>query len=130
LKFPKITALYLQEKKRQALHTFANHELMAIEIFAAVFLLFPFWEEELRPFCAQLVTTLKEEQKHFRLYQKRLQALGGEFGEFPNNDFFWKQVSLISKPKHFFSVISLSFEAANLDFAQYYKKVFLDIEDS
>jgi len=129
LKFPKVGTLHNIDRRRQAIHTFANHELMAIEIFAAFFLLFPFWEPELRPFCAQLVATLKDEQNHFELYRKRLQELDGDFGEFPVNDFFWHQLRLIKEPKHFFSVISLSFEAANLDFALYYKNVFYQIED-
>ena len=129
IKFPKSSSFHELEKKKIALHAFANHELMAIEIFAAFFLLFPVHEEHFKPFQSQLVQTLKEEQKHFLLYKHRLEELGSHFGDFPRNDFFWRLVLNIKTPREFFSVVSLSLEAANLDFAKYYASVFRDVED-
>lgn len=129
VKFPKASSLHDREKRVIALHSFANHELMAIEIFAAFILLFPVEKEFFQPYQKQLVQTLKEEQLHFSLYKKHIEELGGHFGDYPVNDFFWKLIRDVKSPEQFFAIVSLSLEAANLDFSKFYSKVFYDIED-
>ncbi|MEX1099472.1 MAG: DUF455 family protein, partial [Bacteriovoracaceae bacterium] len=113
----------------QALHSFANHELLAVEMMAAALLIYPHHTEELRRFKRGLFKALKDEQKHFKLYVARLNEIGWEFGDFPLNDFFWRQMSKLKTPSQFCAVMSLTFEAANLDFAHFYEKVFLELGD-
>lgn len=129
IKFPKKDSLRLDEKKAQALHSFANHELLAIEMMAAAILQFPHKTEEDIKIKKGIFSALKDEQKHFKLYVNRLNELGFEFGDFPLNDFFWRQMPGIKDMGQYFSVMALTFEAANLDFAQYYRNVFLSFDD-
>lgn len=129
LKFPKATRLNETDKKAIALHSFANHELLAIEMMAAAILLFPHKNEEDLRFKKGIHTALKDEQKHFKLYVERLNQLGYAFGDFPLNDFFWKQMEKLKTPAQYVSVMSLTFEAANLDFAQFYSRLFHSFGD-
>lgn len=129
LKFPKKDSLRLDEKKALALHSFANHELLAIEMMAAAILFFPHKTEEDLKIKKGIFSSLKDEQKHFKLYVNRLNDLGFEFGDFPLNDFFWRQMPSIKNMSQYFSVMALTFEAANLDFAQYYRNIFSSFDD-
>lgn len=128
-KFPK-GHFHIVEKKAQALHSFANHELLAVEMMAAALLIYPHHTEELRRFKLGIFNALKDEQKHFRLYAKRLEDIGYAFGDFPLNDFFWRQMPKLKTPANFCAVMSLTFEAANLDFAHFYEKVFRELGDA
>ena len=129
LKFPKKENLHLVEKKALALHSFANHELLAIEMMAAAILAFPHKTPEDIRIKNGIFSALKDEQKHFSLYVERLNELGFEFGDFPLNDFFWRQMPSIKNMSQYFAVMALTFEAANLDFAQYYRNIFLSLDD-
>lgn len=129
LKFPKKENLHLDEKKALALHSFANHELLAIEMMAAAILAFPHETAEDIRLKNGIFTALKDEQKHFKLYVDRLNELGFEFGDFPLNDFFWRQMPSIKNMSQYLAVMALTFEAANLDFAQYYRDIFLSLDD-
>lgn len=129
LKFPKAERLKETDKKALALHSFANHELLAIEMMAAALLIYPHRNEEDIRFKKGIVTALKEEQKHLSLYVGRLNQLGYEFGDFPLNDFFWRQMEKLKTPNQYAAVMALTFEAANLDFAQYYSRLFRSLGD-
>src|SRR5690606_10733820 len=129
MKFPKSQRLNENEKKAMALHSFANHELLAIEMMAAAILVSPHKTDDDIKIKKGIFTALKDEQKHFKLYVNRLNELGFEFGDFPLNDFFWRQMPSIKSMGEYFAVMALTFEAANLDFAQYYKNVFLSFDD-
>ena len=129
MKFPKKENLHLLDKKALALNSFANHELLAIEMMANALLQFKEQSDEDRKFKIGIINTIKDEQKHFKLYVNRMQDLGYEFGDFPLNDFFWKQMQKIKTPESFIGVMSLTFESANLDFALYYKKIFESLGD-
>lgn len=129
LPFPKPGRLNEPEKKAIALHSFANHELLAIEMMAAALLIYPHKDEEAVRFKKGIVTALKDEQKHLKLYLGRLNELGFEFGDFPLNDFFWRQMEKLKTPAEYASMMALTFEAANLDFAQYYASVFRAVGD-
>lgn len=129
IKFPKAPNLNITEKKAIALHSFANHELLAIEMMATALLIYPHQSEEDIRFKRGIVSALKDEQKHLSLYIARLNELGYEFGDFPLNDFFWRQMVKLKTPANYTAVMSLTFEAANLDFAQYYEKIFRDFGD-
>ena len=129
LKFPKMSRLHEKEKKAMAIHSFANHELLAIEMMASALLIYPHNNEEDLRFKRGIYTALKEEQKHLSLYIKRLNQLGFEFGDFPLNDFFWRQMEKLKTPEQYASVMALTFEAANLDFASFYANLFRQMGD-
>lgn len=129
MKFPKAQRLNETDKKAMALHSFANHELLAIEMMASALLIYPHKTEEDIRFKRGILTALKEEQKHLGLYIGRLNELGYQFGDFPLNDFFWRQMDKLKTPAQYAAVMALTFEAANLDFAQYYAKIFRDHGD-
>ena len=129
LRFPKAPSLKEDKNKAVALHSFANHELLAIEMMAAAILVYPHHNEDDIRFKRGILTALKEEQKHLRLYIERLNEFGFEFGDFPLNDFFWEQMVKLKTPSQYAAVMALTFEAANLDFAQYYAKTFRQMGD-
>ena len=84
-KIPRLEHLNLSINRAIAMHHFANHELMAIELFAWALLRFPEIENS---FKLDLLRTLKEEQKHFKLYINRIQELGISFGDKPLKKIF------------------------------------------
>jgi uncharacterized ferritin-like protein (DUF455 family) len=129
LKFPKAARFNEDDKKAMALHSFANHELLAIEMMAAAVLIYPHHNDEDVRFKKGIVTALKDEQKHLALYIGRLNELGYEFGDFPLNDFFWRQMEKLKTPAEYTAMMALTLEAANLDFAQYYASVFRTVGD-
>ena len=124
IKFPKVSRFNETDKKAMALHSFANHELLAIEMMASAILIYPHVTDEDVRFKKGIVTALKDEQKHLNLYIKRMNELGYEFGDFPLNDFFWRQMENLKTAPQYTAMMALTFEAANLDFAQYYANVF------
>lgn len=128
-KFPKANRLNENDKKAAALHSFANHELLAIEMMAAALLIYPHHNEDDVRFKRGILTALKEEQKHLQLYIGRIEELGYSFGDFPLNNFFWRQMEKLDSPEKYAAVMALTFEAANLDFAQYYAGIFREMGD-
>ena len=120
-KIPRLEHLNQKTNRALAIHHFANHELMALEIFAWALLKF----QNIDPlFRRDLFKTLKEEQKHLSLYINRIHELGMEFGDKPLNFIFWKFTPLMTTFDNFSSIMSLSLEGANLDFATLYSKIF------
>lgn len=129
LKFPKAQTLKDKRNRAIALHSFANHELLAIECmaYAIVYLPANSPSEELAK--KGMIKTIKDEQKHFKLYCARLRELGFTFGDFPLNDFFWRKTKQCDDFQQFVAMMALTFEAANLDFAFYFAEVFRSVED-
>lgn len=127
--FPK-GHFHLDEKKAIALNSFANHELLAIEMMACALAMFPHHTDELKRFKRGVLVSLKDEQKHFQLYVKRMKQIGYDFGDFPLNDFFWRQMPSMDTPSRYLAVMALTFEAANLDFAKSYRDIFASIDDN
>jgi uncharacterized ferritin-like protein (DUF455 family) len=109
------------DKRAICLHRFAGHELLAVEIMAYVLLAFP---EAPPSFRFGLAHTLKEEQGHVRLYQDRMLDFGLNFGDLPLYRHFWNHMKFIRSPQEYVSMMSLTFEMANLDFAPIYGKSF------
>ena len=126
-KIPRLEHLHIPINRGLALHHFANHELMATEIFAWALLKFQTISDKSR---LDLFSSLKEEQKHLKLYLERMQELGIEFGERPLNGIFWKYIPLMSNFEKFSAIMSISFEGANLDYATIYQKTFAQYGDS
>jgi uncharacterized ferritin-like protein (DUF455 family) len=109
------------DKRAACLHRFAGHELLAVEIMAHALLAFP---DAPRHFRRGVANTLREEQEHVRLYIQRIEAMGLKFGDLPLYKHFWAHVPHLTCPIRYISVMSLTFEMANLDFAPLYGKSF------
>ena len=117
LRFSDVRALRTEEERGLALHFFANHELLALELIALALLKFPSAPAKFR---RGLVGTLIDEQNHLRLYCNRMREVGVEFGEIPVSDFFWKSISTMETPFDFVARLSLTLEQANLDYSLHY----------
>ncbi len=126
IKFPKKTSFHLDEKKALAIHFFANHELLAIEMFAQALLMFPNIDQVT---AKNLLATIEDEQNHLKLYITRMNELGIEFGDYPVNDFFWDYMGEVKTFEEFYALMALTFEQANLDFAKYYQNIFKEVGD-
>lgn len=125
-KIPPLHDLKYRDQKIIALHRFAGHELLAVEMMAFTLLAFP---DAPKNFRKGLAHTLQEEQGHVQLYSKRLEELGGAFGSLPLFRHFWVQTQYIHSPLDYVSTMPLTLEMANLDFAPVYGKAFLQFGD-
>ena len=125
-KIPPLHELKHRDQKIVALHRFAGHELLAVEMMAFTLLAFPNAPKNFRK---GLAHTLQEEQGHVQLYSKRLEELGGTFGSLPLFRHFWVQTKYIHSPLDYVSTMPLTLEMANLDFAPIYGKAFLAAGD-
>lgn len=125
-KLPKFFEHNDPDKRAVCLHRFAGHELLAVEIMAYALLAFPNAPKHFRK---GLANTLKEEQEHVRLYMQRLSELGVKFGDMPLYKHFWAYTKFLHTPLEYISVMSLTFEMANLDFAPVYEKSFIENGD-
>jgi uncharacterized ferritin-like protein (DUF455 family) len=129
IKFPKRGSLVNPQSRGIAIHSFANHELLAIEMMAAALLVYPHHDEDSIRMKRGIVAAIRDEQKHLALYVQRLKALGVQFGDYALNDFFWRQMEKLKTPSSFFALMALTFESANLDFAFEYEKIFRSVGD-
>jgi len=102
------------------LHALANHELQAVELFAWAVVAFP---DAPMAFRRGLVAIIRDEQRHLRLYMERIAAHGRSFGDIPVTGHFWNNIADIHTPLQFLCTMGLTFENANLDFANEYAKL-------
>lgn len=116
----------IEENRAVCLHRFAGHELLAVEIMAHALTAFPNAPKAFRKGVAH---TLKEEQGHVKLYIERMNQLGLKFGDLPLFKHFWNHVPYLTTPIRYVSVMSLTFEMANLDFAPLYGRSFAAFGD-
>ncbi len=114
------------DKRAICLHRFAGHELLAVEIMAHALTAFP---DAPKAFRKGVAHTLKEEQGHVQMYMQRMEELGLAFGDLPLFKHFWNHVPYLTSPIRYVSVMSLTFEMANLDFAPLYGKSFAHFGD-
>ncbi len=124
-RLPRPAELADPRARMACLRRFAHHELMAVELFAWALLLWPEAPAELRRgWCL----ALGDEQRHCRMYLARLRAHGGELGDEPLSDYFWKHAGAIRAhargPAAFLAAIGLTLEQANLDFTLVYAEGF------
>lgn len=108
------------------LHAFANHELLALELFALALLRFP---DAPPGFRLGLGRVMVEEHAHLAAYLERMRALGVSFGDEPTSAFFWTTLSPVRTPAELVAGLSLTFEQANLDFAAHYASVLRRLGD-
>ncbi|MBK9069418.1 MAG: DUF455 family protein [Myxococcales bacterium] len=121
-KVPPPQGLTDPHQRVRILHALANHELQAVELFAWAMLAFA----DMPPaFHHGLRGILEDEQRHFRLYEARLADDGVAFGDLPVSGHFWNMLDELTTPARFLAVMGLTFENANLDFAQAYRAVAL-----
>jgi uncharacterized ferritin-like protein (DUF455 family) len=120
-KLPPFQTHKKEENRAICLHRFAGHELLAVEIMAHALTAFP---EAPKAFRKGVAHTLKEEQGHVRMYQERMEEMGVKFGDLPLYKHFWNHVPHLTSPIRYVSVMSLTFEMANLDFAPLYGRSF------
>jgi uncharacterized ferritin-like protein (DUF455 family) len=120
-KLPKLWELHKIENRAACLHRFAGHELLAVEIMAYALLAYP---DAPKHFRRGVANTLREEQEHVRLYIRQLEELGVKFGDLPLYKHFWAYTPHLKTADQYVSVMSLTFEMANLDFAPLYGAAF------
>lgn len=109
------------EDRGRLLHAFANHELLALELFALALLRFPDADPRLRMGWA---ATAADEQRHLAAYLARMAACGVALGEQPVSAFFWDALSTTPDADTFTVGMGLVLEQANLDFARYWAAAF------
>ncbi|MEM7351692.1 MAG: DUF455 family protein [Acidobacteriota bacterium] len=109
---PKITGLADPAQRPRILHSLANHELQAAELFAWALVAFPDAPADFR---RGLLHILLDEQRHTRMYIARLEAAGAAFGDYPVSGYFWSKIDSLRSPLDFICAMSLTFENANLD---------------
>ena len=124
--FPGVHRLEDERERGRLLHFFANHELLATELMALVLLRFP---EAPAAFRRGVLQTLRDEQQHTQWYLERMAQCGIQFGELPVSGYFWRAVSTMENPIDYVAGLSLTFEQANLDFAQHFAHGFKMIGD-
>lgn len=110
----------------RALHFFANHELLAMELMALGLLRFPDAPPEFR---LGLANALRDEQRHLGLYLGRMEALGVQLGELPVSRFFWDALCDMDSPAALAAGLGLVLEQANLDFCVHYAAAFRAVGD-
>lgn len=125
--FPAKGRLAEPDAAAAALHTFANHELLALELMALALLRFPDADPRFR---RELVATMRDEQRHMRLYLDRMEELGGTFGDHATSPFFWDCLASVDSVDAFVAGMSLTLEQANLDFAEEYAAAFDAVKDT
>lgn len=125
--FPGLHELDDDAKRGEALHFFANHELLAIELMALALLKFPSSPESFRK---GIVKTIQEEQKHMSLYGARMKDLGVNLGDIRVNSYFWDSMKNIATPLDYVVQMCLTFEQANLDYSLTYQQFFTQIGDT
>jgi uncharacterized ferritin-like protein (DUF455 family) len=125
--FPRLHELEDPGARGAAMHFFASHELLALELMALVLLKFP---EAPKAFRRGLAQTMRDEQRHLQLYLHHMKRLGVEFGSIPLGGYFWKSLSGVSSLLDFVTQMSLTFEQANLDFALFFAKRFEELGDA
>ena len=124
--FPRERDLRDAGARGRALHFFANHELLAIELMALALLRFP---DAPGAFRRALVATIRDEQRHLSLYLERMRELRVELGELALGGFFWRTLAPVEHPREFVAQMSLTFEQANLDHARRYAMLFDELGD-
>ena len=110
----------------QLLHAFANHELLALELMALMLLRFP---EAPPTWRRSLGAVMIDEQRHLKLYLRRMEELGIGFGEAPISGFFWNCLQGCQTPAEFNFGMAMTLEQANLDFLQHYLRLFREVGD-
>jgi uncharacterized ferritin-like protein (DUF455 family) len=121
-KAPKSAAALADARKRaHLLHTFWHHELQAAELMCWAVLAFP---DTPLSFRRGLLNICLDEVRHMNLYAAHIEKLGFALGAFPVRDWFWQRAPSARQPAEFVALMSLGFEAGNLDHSERYVALF------
>lgn len=123
---PPLTGLEDPAARARVLHSFANHELQALELQALALLRFPDAPTEFRQ---EIAKVLVEEQSHLGLYLERCRELGLDLGEVGLSRYLWDALAGMDQPLDYVTGMALTFEQANLDFARDYEERFRAVGD-
>ena len=126
LEAPPLRGLEDPSARAHVLHSFANHELQALELQALALLRFPDAPPEFRQ---EIARVLVEEQSHLQLYLDRCRELGFDLGEVGLSRYLWDALAGMGQPLDYVTGMALTFEQANLDFARDYEERFRDVGD-
>jgi uncharacterized ferritin-like protein (DUF455 family) len=118
---PTPAGIHDDRDRARVLHAMANHELLALELFAWAILRFP---DVPAPHRRAFAHTMQDEQRHLAAYLDRLHTTGVELGSEPVSTFFWDALSPVDEPRAFVAGLSLCLEQANLDFALAWSRTF------
>ncbi len=119
VKVPPVAGMADPAQRARILHALANHELQAAELFAWAILAFA---DAPGPFRRGLAAILSDEQRHLALYLERMAALETALGDHGLTGHFWNKLDAVKTPLAFVCTMGLTFESANLDFAQDYAR--------
>ena len=119
-------ALRDRTKRAHLLHTFLHHELQAAELMCWALLAFP---ETPAAFRRGLIGICLDEVRHMNLYAAHITELGFHVGAFPVRDWFWQRAPAAATPAAFVALMSLGFEAGNLDHSARYVAMFREAGD-
>ncbi len=125
-KAPKRGAFVDPRRRAEILHRFFHHELQAAELMLWALLAFPATPVAFR---RGLVQIAHDEIRHANLYLARVVDLGCSVTDFPVRDWFWQRVPSCRTPSEFVAVMGMGLEAANLDHAERYERIFRDLGD-
>lgn len=125
-KAPKRGAFVDPRRRAEILHRFFHHELQAAELMLWALLAFP---DTPAAFRRGLVQIAQDEIRHANLYLARVAELGCAVTDFPVRDWFWQRVPSCRTPSEFVAVMGMGLEAANLDHAERYERIFRDLGD-
>jgi uncharacterized ferritin-like protein (DUF455 family) len=123
---PTSRAIVDEHVRGTALHSFAHHELQALELMALMLLRFPSAPPAFRH---GLVDIMKDEQRHFSLYRDRAEVYGVGLGDVGASHLFWDTVAHLKTLPELLAALSLTYEQANLDFGLYWRDAFAGVDD-
>ncbi len=124
-RLPSIEHLRDPSTRAGLLSRFVHHEIQALELMALMLLRFPDVDVSYR---RTLVSTMKDEQRHLRMYLERISELGGHDIE-PGSRFFWDILAHSHTPSQFIAGMSLTLEQANLDFLTHWGAALRSVGD-
>lgn len=119
-------ALRSAEKRAHLLHTFLHHELQAAELMCWAVLAFP---EAPSAFRRGLLNICQDEIRHMHMYAEHMATLGFAVGDFPVRDWFWERTPHAATPLEFVALMSMGFEAGNLDHTARFAQLFREAGD-
>ena len=114
-RIPRPAALREVSARVKLLHVFLHHEIQAAELSAWAVLRFPGTPE---PFRRGLLRIQNDEARHAGMYLKRIEELGGSYGDHAVRDWFWERARSVRAPEEYVALMGLGFEGANLEHAE------------
>ena len=125
-KIPRPGALVEASARAALLHVFMHHELQAAELSAWAIARFPSAPHD---FHRGLLRILDDEARHARMYNARIQALGGQYGDHSVRDWFWQRARTCETAVQYVALMGLGFEGANLEHAARFEGLFEAVGD-